>query len=74
MEKDKVIVQTWRTTDFGEGDPDSEVMFHLSAKGAGTRLMFVHSGVPEALVEDIKQGWIDFYWAPLKAWLGARKA
>ena len=74
LEKDKVIVQTWRTTGFAEGDADSEVMFQFSTKGEGTRLMFVHSGIPDALAEDIKQGWIDFYWTPLKAYLGARKA
>jgi len=70
IEKDKVIVQSWRTTDFKEKEPDSKVMFHFSKKGVGTRLMFVHSDVPDRLAEDLAQGWKDFYWEPLKAYLG----
>lgn len=69
IEKDKVLVQTWRTTDFKEDDPDSQVMFHFSKKGKGTRLMFVHSRVPDRLAEEFRQGWIDYYWVPLKAYL-----
>ena len=69
IEKDKVIMQSWRTTEFKESDPDSQVMFHVSKKGSGTRLMFVHSNVPNRLAEDFRQGWIDNYWVPLKAYL-----
>ncbi len=69
IEKDKVIVQTWRTTDFKDSDPDSQIMFHFSKKGKGTRLIFVHSKVPTRLAEEFRQGWIDFYWVPLKAYL-----
>ncbi len=69
IETDKVIVQSWRTTDFRESEPDSEVMFHFSKKGAGTRLVFVHSKVPNRLAEEFRQGWIDSYWVPLKAYL-----
>ncbi|HYM40456.1 MAG TPA: SRPBCC domain-containing protein [Thermoplasmata archaeon] len=69
IEKDKVIVQSWRTTEFEEGDPDSQVMFRFSRKGKGTRLSFVHSKVPDRLAESFRQGWIDNYWVPLKAYL-----
>ncbi len=74
IEKDKVIVQSWRTTDFQEKDPDSEVMFHFSKKGKGTRLIFVHSKVPNRLAEEFRQGWIDSYWVPLKAYLESSTA
>lgn len=74
IEKDKVIVQSWRTTDFKEKEPDSKVMFHFSKKGVGTRLMFVHSDVPDRLAEDLAQGWKDFYWEPLKAYLERSRA
>ena len=73
LEKGKVIVQSWRSTDFEKDDPDSTVMFHLSGRGSGTRLIFVHSGVPDAHAADIKQGWIDFYWTPLKEYLMSTK-
>ncbi len=74
IEKDKVIVQSWRTTDFAEKDPDSQIMFHFSKKGKGTRLIFVHSKVPDRLAEEFRQGWIDSYWVPLKAYLESAKA
>jgi len=74
IEKDKIIVQSWRTTDFAEGDPDSRVMFHFSPKGKGTRLMFVHSDVPDRLAEDFRQGWIDNYWVPLKVYFERSRA
>src|SRR5512136_2281788 len=74
IEKDKVIVQSWRTTEFKESDPASQVMFHFSKKGDGTRLIFVHSKVPDRLAEDFRQGWIDNYWVPLKEYLGSPTA
>ncbi len=69
IEKDKVIVQSWRTTEFQDKDADSQVMFHFSKKGTGTRLIFVHSKVPDRLAEEFRQGWIDNYWVPLKEYL-----
>lgn len=69
VEPDKVIVQAWRTVEFNEGEPDSKVMFHLSKKGKGTRLIFVHSNVPDRLADELSQGWHDSYWDPLKAYL-----
>jgi len=73
LEKDKVVVQSWRTTDFAPSDKDSKVMFQFSKKGTGTRLMFVHSDVPDDQAAAIKQGWIDFYWTPLKGFLASRE-
>src|SRR5512136_987403 len=69
LEPDKVIVQAWRTVEFKDGEPDSKVMFHLSKKGKGTRLIFVHSSVPDRLADDLSQGWHDSYWDPMKAYL-----
>ena len=74
LEKDKVIVLSWRTADFANGDPDSKVMFHLSKKGTGTRLVFVQSNVPDDQAADLRQGWIDFYWKPLKEYLKSSDA
>ena len=71
LEKDTVIVQSWRTSDFANGDPDSKVTFRLSKKGNGTRLAFVQSGVPDRQAADLRQGWIDFFWTPLKEFLRA---
>ncbi len=70
IEREKVLAQSWRTTDFEDEEPDSTITFRFSKEGKGTRLSFVQSGVPDRLAADLAQGWKDFYWAPLKAYLG----
>ncbi len=62
---DRKIVQTWRADDWPEGHY-SQVTFTLTAIRTGTRLSFVQTGVPEESYQDVKQGWIDFYWKPMK--------
>ena len=63
---DKRIVQTWRANDWPAGH-ESQVVFALAPVPAGTRLQFTHRGVPDDQYESIKQGWIDYYWTPMKA-------
>jgi hypothetical protein len=42
------------------------VSFSLEEIEKGSRLVFLQTGVPDDKYEDIKQGWKDFYWEPLK--------
>jgi len=65
---DKKIVQSWRASDWPEG-VSSTVKFEFSRMKGGTRLTFTHSGVPEDFAGDIRQGWKDYYWAPMKGML-----
>ena len=65
---DARIVQAWHASDWEPGHM-SKVTFRLTPVPGGTRLRFTHSHVPDALIEDIRQGWIDNYWVPLKAML-----
>ncbi len=71
---DQKIVQAWRGSDFPEGVM-SKATFSLKDVDGGTRLTFSHSGVPDELFDSIKNGWVEFYWQPLAAWLAkqARK-
>ena len=65
----KRIVQTWRAKEdtWPEGH-DSFITFELKALPKGrTKLLFEHRAVPASLAHNFKQGWIDFYWTPLKA-------
>jgi activator of HSP90 ATPase len=62
---DKKIVQTWRYSDWPEGH-FSTVSFSLEEVEKGTRLVFLQTDVPDDKYEDIKQGWKDYYWGPLK--------
>jgi len=66
LEKGKRIVQEWVTTEWPEGYPPSRLELTFEKTEKGTEISMVHSGVPEEQAADIKQGWIDFYWKPLK--------
>jgi activator of HSP90 ATPase len=65
---DQKIVQSWRYSDWPEG-VYSKATFSLEPVEKGTRLTFTQSGVPDDKYEDIKQGWKDYYWEPMKAML-----
>lgn len=62
------IVQTWRASDWPPGH-QSTVTFLLKKAGKGTRLTFAQSGVPADQHASIKNGWIEFYWKPMKSFL-----
>lgn len=65
---DEKIVQTWRAGDWPEGHY-SEITFELTKAKTGTRLIFTQTGVPAEFYDDIAQGWIDWYWTPMKKML-----
>lgn len=69
---DAKIVQQWHASDWKE-EAQSRATFALTAVPGGTRLSFTHSGVPDEVYEDIRSGWIEYYWDPLKAWLQSQK-
>jgi len=68
----KKIVQSWRASDWPT-NLSSTVTFALKPAKGGTRLGFTHAGVPDDQHASIKQGWIEYYWKPMKAlWSGRR--
>jgi activator of HSP90 ATPase len=62
------IVQSWRTTDFADDDPDSTVAIELEATKAGALLTLTHTGVPDDQTDYEKTGWREFYFSPMKAY------
>ena len=50
---------------------ESIVTYLLQDEKQGCKLIFTQTGIPEAFADQIKQGWIDFYWNPLKKFLQA---
>jgi activator of HSP90 ATPase len=67
------IMQTWRTTDFPTDAPDSEIEIILEEVKDGTKLTIVHTDLPEGQGEAYRQGWIDFYFTPMKDYFTNRK-
>jgi activator of HSP90 ATPase len=70
----RMIVQTWRSSEWKKADPDSilVVTFEKSA-GGGSQVDLAHIGVPEYDREGVRQGWVKFYWEPWKAYLATKK-
>jgi activator of HSP90 ATPase len=65
LEKNKKIVQTWRTSEFPEAAEDSHVEVLLEEKNGKTTLTLVHTNIPQGQ-DSYKQGWEDFYFKPMK--------
>jgi activator of HSP90 ATPase len=73
LERGKRIVQEWVTTEWPEDYPPSKLEFTFKEVGGKTELTMVHSGVPADQEEELKQGWIDYYWKPLKNYFEKRR-
>jgi uncharacterized protein YndB with AHSA1/START domain len=68
------LLQTWRTTEWPKGAPDSRLEIRLAPSGKGTRLTMIHSEVPASQTARYAGGWKAFYWAPLRRYLTRRSA
>ena len=60
------IVQSWRTSEFPEGAPDSRLEVELEQMSGGTRVTLRHSDMPASQVDSYRQGWEDFYFKPMR--------
>jgi activator of HSP90 ATPase len=60
------ILQSWRTTEFPAGSPDSQLEVLLEEDQDGTTLRLVHTGIPDGQAEDYRQGWEDYYFEPMR--------
>lgn len=64
----KRIVRSWRAKEAGwPEDHYSQVSWSLHPVDHGTKVVLHHERVPSELAESFKQGWKDYYWAPLRA-------
>jgi activator of HSP90 ATPase len=58
------IVQAWRVVRWEPG-VYSIAKFVLEEQGAGTKIVFDHTGFPKGLGEHLASGWKEHYWEPL---------
>ena len=66
--RDKKIIQSWRYEDWPKGHY-STITLVLRKNDKGTKMEFTQMGVPEDKYKAIKQGWMDYYWSPMKEML-----
>lgn len=69
VEKDRMIVQTWRGSDWDKDDPDSILVLLFLPDEKGSTLHVTHANIPDDRFEGIRDGWVEYYWKPWKAWL-----
>ncbi|MGI9429879.1 MAG: SRPBCC domain-containing protein [Bythopirellula sp.] len=68
----RLIVQSWRSTQFRDEDPDSTLILSFTPAGDQGRIDLVHLDVPDHDVDGVTQGWQQFYWTPWSEWLKRR--
>lgn len=66
LEPNKRIVQSWRTTEFAASDQDSRLEVLLEETSQGTKVTLVHTNIPDGQAATYRQGWLDFYFMPMK--------
>jgi hypothetical protein len=67
----KKIVQSWRSTDFVDGENDSVITVTLEPVAGGTMLTLQHSDIPDTQADGgYEQGWFDYYFEPMKSYFG----
>ena len=72
LEEGKRVVQEWTTTDWEEGYPTSKLELCFNAVPEGTQIVMVHINVPKLQASEVEQGWVEFYWDPLKEYFNAQ--
>ena len=70
----KKIVQSCRTTEFPEDAPDSRLEVTLEKAEDGTKITIVQTEIPAGQGASYRQGWIDYYFTPMKRYFEARSA
>ena len=73
LEPGRRILQTWRTTEFPEGAPDSLLGIVFTRDTYGTRLTLIQNGIPDGHGEKYYDGWQDHYFAPMRAHFATSK-
>lgn len=61
------IVQSWRTTEFPEGSPDSHLEATFLDADGGTIITLRHTNIPPGQGEDYRTGWEEYYFKPMRA-------
>ena len=63
------IVQAWRASGWENGKY-SIARFEIKDEGAGTRIVFDHTGFPKGQAEHLASGWKEHYWNSLTRYFG----
>lgn len=65
----RLIVQSWRSTQFGKRDLDSTLILSFSARGKGGRIELTHVNVADRDFGGVSEGWSKHYLIPWRNYL-----
>jgi uncharacterized protein YndB with AHSA1/START domain len=65
----RLIVQSWRSTQFARRDLDSTLILSFWPDPAGGRIELTHVNVADSDFAGVSEGWSRYYWSPWRAYL-----
>jgi len=71
--KNKLIVQQWHGSDWGDGSNDSVCALSFEQKGKDAILNVFHANVPDDKAQGLDKGWHDHYWKTWKQYLAGKE-
>jgi len=73
--KPRLIVQSWRSVNFAQDDPDSTLILSFVPEDDGDgRIDLIHVDVPESDYQGVTGGWESRYFTPWLEYLQKREA
>jgi activator of HSP90 ATPase len=69
----RMIVQSWRSSAWKSGDPDSVLVIRFEKAKGGATVSLAHVGVPLYDHKGVTEGWRKYYWETWEEYFKARK-
>lgn len=73
IEKDKLIVQSWKAQGWREDIDPSLVSIRLVKENNDTHLFLTHADIPADKADMMLKGWEEWYWNPMRKYLSLHK-
>jgi activator of HSP90 ATPase len=70
----RMIVQSWRGSDWKQPDLDSILILTFSKAPGGGQVNLVHANIPDHASPGIRRGWPKYYWKPWRTYLKKKSA
>jgi uncharacterized protein YndB with AHSA1/START domain len=70
----RLIVQSWRSSQFGKRDLDSTLVLSFWSDPDGGRIELTHVNVADTDFAGVSEGWSKYYWVPWRAYLEKGRA
>jgi activator of HSP90 ATPase len=71
LEPGRRIVQSWRTSEFSEGEGDSQIDVELEPDDRGTKITIRHTGVPDGHFSYDRDDWDERYFEPMRRYFSS---